>query len=212
MMSKEQSTADGDQNNVDDNNSGDSKGKVAYESYDKVVRDNRKLQSRLKELESSLGENLKRLDDFEKAELEKQGKKDELIEKLKKELDDKAAKLKEKDSAFAYRSLTEQIKNEAEKMGCVSSTKLLKLINKDDLVGIKLDSNYSADKEAIKRMLDKAKEDHADIALFGIKQTSVNDVVPGAQSAKRIGKDDLKNLSMDQLKELHRKQSEKERG
>jgi phage antirepressor YoqD-like protein len=211
-MKEERSNADGDLNRVDDDASGDSKGKVAFESYDRVVRDNKKLQSRLKELESALGDSVKKIDEFEKTELEKQGRKDELIDKLKKELNERDSKLKESHTTFAYRALTEQIKGEAEKMGCVNADKLLKLIGQEDLAGIKIDSKYNADREAIKNMLERAKEEHSDIGLFGIKTTKINDVVPGSQSQKIIGKDDLKNLSIEQLKELHKKQSIKERG
>lgn len=211
-MEKEQSHADGNQSQVDDNTSGGSKGdnKVSFESYDRVVRDNKKLQARFKEVEQTLNEKLKLIDDFEKGELESQGKKDELIAKLKKELGDKDAQLKEKTNTFAYERLKDQIRAEAVKAGCVNPEKLFKLLDPSDLRGIKLNDRFSADENEIKSLVDKAKEDHSDIGLFGAISKRPNDVIPNSQTQKVIGKDDLKNLSVEQLKNLHREKVNKE--
>jgi len=211
-MENETSHVDDGQKNVDDKKSGDSKDKVAFESYDRVVRDNRKLQARLKEMEAAIAQSSEKIEDYQRSELESQGKKDELIENLKKEIALKSKELKESRATFAYKRLKDQISSEASKAGCVNTEKLIRLISPDDLRGIRIGDNFDADAEEIKALVERAKQEHSDIGLFGRVGIKVNDVVPGEQGKKYVGKDDLSSLSMEELKKLHKIQATKERG
>lgn len=93
----------------------------------------RKAVSREKRLKAELAEMQDRMSAIENSKLEAEGKKDELIEKLRKSLSDKDKQLKSTVGNFAYSSVRAQLASQAASMGCVDSNALSKLVDLDSL-------------------------------------------------------------------------------
>lgn len=162
---------------------------VKYDTYSKVVGHNKKLQSRLEELES-------RIMQTEQQKLEAEGKKDELIESLRSQLGEREEKLKDVTSTFAYRSVTEQVRAEAAKLGCVDSSALVKLL---DLGEVDIDSEtFSANSEQIQGLLEQSKQKYP--YLFGKPAPKFAEGVPSSNQKFEV---DTSKMSAAELHQFY---------
>lgn len=161
---------------------------VKYETYQRTLSEAKKAKARLAELEAKTSL-------LEQEKLEGEGKKDELIAKLKERVSDVEKKYKEGVGNFAYQSLQSQIQSEATKLGCVDVDALTRLV---DLDVLDVDeSTFRADSEQVRDLVESAKRDRP--YLFSKKGPAIGPHIPNTTHAPSP-ENDLKKLSTEELK------------
>lgn len=95
------------------------------------------------------------LEEFEKSRLQSEGKKDELIERLKKEAFEKEARLKKATEQFAYQVIASKVSEQALQAGCQDTDAFLKLA---DVNQLEVDDNLNVDIESIKLMISEVQK------------------------------------------------------
>ena len=159
---------------------------VKYETYKRTVAEAKKMREQL-EAERA------RSTELEQAKLAAEGKKDELLESYKKQLQEKDAKLKETYGNFAYASVKAQIVEQAAQMGCIDTAKLMKHVDFDSL-DID-DQTYLVDGNQLKHSLDSLKNEMP--YFFDQKKFKTASHVPNVSSID--AKEDVSKLTNDQI-------------
>ncbi len=167
----------------------DGKQSVQYDTYRRTVGDVKKWKGKFDELET-------KFTDLEQRELERDGKKDELIEQLRKSKNELTTKLSSAVGNFARGKAHDFIVDEAVKMGCVSP-KLLKKIVEDELQTLDYDDEFNPDKDQVKRMLEKIKNEEP--ILFQKAGPKLNSHIPFTGNSFERPKTDLKQTSTKDL-------------
>ena len=179
---------------------------VSYESYSKVVGANKGFQELNKKLHSQLEEANERLKQHEQTIAEKEGRKDDVIEALRKENAEIKEKLTGTTKTYAGSVIKGQLKAEAIKHGCVNPDKLIKLLGTDELNGIDINDDFTINADDLERVITKAKEEHSDIGLFGTKKVNVHDInnptTPNSKekTMQEMSKSELEDLARATLK------------
>jgi len=132
------------------------KNQVSFDSYQKLLKEKKALQTRFSTLEETV-QNLT----LEKNQAE--GNKDEAITSLKKQNDELKGKLDKTTKSFAWTTLTGQIKQEAAKQGCKHPEKLIRLMDDDDLRSIEIGDNFFIDPANVKPVIEKYKKDWSEL-------------------------------------------------
>lgn len=176
------------------------KDSVAYETYRRVVGNEKKLKSEL----SVLREEVER---FRQEKLQAEGNNTEVIESLRKQNKELDEKLKKTTNNFGWKIVSSEIKSVAAKEGCTNPDKLLKLIDDEDYKTLPVGDDFSVDTDAIKALIEKAKVQNADIGLFKTTKAAPVDGVPNSRPQK-IDKVDLNKLSAADLKALYKQTRE----
>ena len=166
--------------------------KVAYASFKRAVDEKKRFQAELNKVQDKL-----KLHEQDKAQNE--GRKDDVINELRKELGETKKSLETKDKSYAYNVLSGQIKTEALKQGCVNPEKLIRLLDPSELKGIEVDEDFFVNTDDLQRLIGKAKEEHSDIGLFKNKHVNINDVTPSMIPNKSTNE-----MSSSELKEYAR--------
>lgn len=174
----------------------DGKNTVQYESYRRAVGDGKKWKSKYDDIETKFTE-------LQQKELERDGKKDELIEQLRKSNVDLSSKLNTAVGNFASSKAYDVIVDEAVKMGC-TSTKLLKKIVVDELKTLDYDDSFNPDADQVKAMLVKIKQDEP--VLFQKAGPRINPHIPvtnvnynsSGKSYSQMSKEELEAEAMKQ--------------
>lgn len=196
MESESQKAGGGSQEKVSDKSGNNDS--VAYETYKKVLGEKKHTQSKLQEME----ERIKR---YEHDKLEAEGKKDDVISSLRKELEKRDQETKELKSNFAWNTIESQIKNEASAKGCVNPNKLIKLLSKEEINGIEVDDHFRVNTDDLGKLIDNAKKEHSDIGLFSEKKVNINDV-PGKQTDFKPKQKAYEDMTDEELEAELRKQ------
>jgi hypothetical protein len=152
---------------------------VAYSTYSKVM-------GTLKKRESELNEVRSRLESIELEKKQAEGNKDEVISTLREKLKEAQSSTDQLKHQYVWSSLEGQIKTEAVKHGCRNPDKLMKLLNEDDLKSIQVGNDFKVNQDDLNRLLEKAKKDNEDIALFQKKSVNINDVAPKMAQSKSV--------------------------
>lgn len=153
---------------------------VSYDSHRKLLSEKKKLQVQMEEMQS----HLQSLTD---EKLQADGKKDELIDSLKKKATTTEDKLKKAVSYFANRAVTGALREEAIKAGCVSVDDLIKL---SDLSLIDVTEDFEINVDQVKHLVEEAKKSRG--YLFQGKAPSVKTGTPSSKVEN--GATDWKNL------------------
>ncbi len=162
--------------------------KVSYETYKKTVASEKAAKARLKELES-------KLTDSENDKLTAEGKKDELIAKLKGDHEKLSKQHKDTLNSFVFSSLDAQVREEAVKLGCIDADAVGKLIDMSD---IEVDpKTFKADKEKLSEVLDELKKSKP--YLFNKAGPKLNSKLPGGKTPKQTDGKKLSDLSRDEI-------------
>lgn len=175
-MSDEKAVSDGPQTETSGSNeesspeviSDNRQDSVKYDTYKRTVGEAKKYKGLYNELNE-------KFTNLEQRQLEAEGKKDELIEALRREREDYKNKYQTAVGSYAYKSISSEIVNEAVKMGC-TNTKLLMKAVEDDLKTLDYDDNYNVDRDQIKNLLERTKQEHN--VLFDKPAPSVKDGTP----------------------------------
>lgn len=123
---------------------------VKYETYRRAVGDAKKYKSKVEELSEKLTL-------FEQSQLQSEGKKDELIEQLRKHNSELSTKYKGAVGSFARGKALDAIVDEAVKSGC-SSTSLLKKVALEQLDALNFDDEFNPDREQVKLMVEEIRK------------------------------------------------------
>lgn len=164
--------------------------KVAYTTYKKVLGEKKAVAEKVNNLEAELNK-------YKQAEMESTGKQSELIESLREQLNEKESALKKTNASFAWKAVSSNIKEAAVREGCVNPEKLIKLLDESDLKALEVGEDYKVNPDDLKRLIENAKKEHADIGLFKGSNFKVNDVTPKIVTAK---KKNINEMSVAELK------------
>lgn len=158
-----------------------------------VLDKNRELLGKNKNLSTQNKELQDKLAQIEQEKLSAEGKKDELIESLKKKVSDLESNTKN----LGWNMVSSQIAVEAAKRGCVNTNTLMKVIDFQN-ASINTD-DFSIAQDDVKTILDNAMKDHE--YLFKKNVTPPKDGGVG-NSTPTV---DLKKMTTEQLKDEYRK-------
>ena len=171
-----------------DSGKAESTGAVQYETHKRTVAKLKNWQQKAESLEE-------RLNSVEQDKLAAEGKKDELIENLRKSNLEKDQRLKSTLGNFAYSSLTNQLETQAVSAGCVDVKALSKLV---DLAGVSVDDEtFVADADQLKGLVDDAKRNMP--YLFSKPGPKINTRSPGGPGSVDSGGADYSKMSMDEI-------------
>jgi hypothetical protein len=173
------------------NPSGEAKSEVvSRETYLKVLNEKKRRDQELAQFKEKA----------EKLEMEKmqlEGNKDQLISELQKKLQAEAESRKKEKETFVWSTVNNQIIRKAEKLGCVDSKTLLKLLDKDDFSNLTVMDNYEIEEAALDNVLNTVKERYSNLNLFNTKKVNVNN--PTANYSSGPQPKTLKQLSDSEL-------------
>ena len=167
------------------------KDSVSYETHRKLLAEKKKIAEQF----NSLSEELNKL---KEEKLMAEGNKEELINSLKKSLEEERANRKKESAAYAYKTISAQVEREALKMGCVDTEALIRLA---DLTSLEVGDDFSLDKEQVRAMLEKTKEERS--WLFSKPAPNVQTGVPAKPDVSAKG---LSDLSLDEKVRMLSKQ------
>lgn len=149
---------------------------VSHDTYKKTVGEVKRLKEQLKEalvLKEKLAE-------LEQNEQMRQGKHEETIATLRKQLDDTKKSERAVFQKYAFKSLGEQVRVEAMKHGCVDPDALMKLA---DLSDVEIDAEtFEADKDRLAEIVAGVKT--AKPYLFNKSGPKINGKMPSGEKAE----------------------------
>jgi len=148
---EEQNGASGSPNETvsDDQQENTSQNSVNYLTHKRLLGQKKRQDEELDALRS-------KVESFEHSQLESEGKKDELINALRRQVAERDDRYKRDLGNLAYSTLQSQVKSEAASMGCVDNDALTKLL---DLQTLEVDQEtFRADKSEISNMLEDARQ------------------------------------------------------
>lgn len=166
--------------------------KVDYVSFKRAVDEKKRLQAEKEELAA-------KVKSYEEQKLESEGNKDQIIQNLRKELQETATQLKSVKTSTTWEKIENQIQSAALKSGCKNPEKLMLLLNSDDIKGLEVDDKVKIHPDDLNRLIDKAKEENE--FLFGGGHVRVSDGQPTGQIKQKT----LKDLTQDEKKALRSK-------
>jgi hypothetical protein len=164
---------------------------VKYETYlrkKKLAENERKARIQAEVERSDLQQRL----------LEAEGKKDEQIQYLKKQIDELSTEKKKLYGNFAYTSLNNQITAEASKLGCVDAEALVRLMDVDTFMDSLDTETFRANPDEIKMAIEKQKKKRA--YLFDKQGPKINTSNPNVEfnQKKRL----VADMSVDEQQRL----------
>lgn len=168
------------------------KDKVAYETYSKILGEKKRVAEENTRLKAEM-------DKLRHKELELSGKDKELVEALRKQLQDEQDSRKKERGAFAYTTLAAQLESAARGMGCVHPDLVMKTV---DLSEVQVNEDFTVNQDDLKRVLETTQTKYPE--LFKKKVEPPRDGVPGSGQQFTNGKVDLSKLSTEQLKAMAR--------
>jgi len=162
----------------------------AVKNPDAVLKKNRELLAKLKEKSEAEQKLKEQLEQIEQDKLAQSGKKDELIDSLRKQIRERDEKLKTVTQTFAFKTVDQQVLDAARDMGCTKPEMIKKLA---DLSGVTVSDDFSVDRDALKLALEKVKEDLPE--LFKKTPSAPRDGTPAAiMQTNEVGKMSIKEL------------------
>lgn len=164
------------------------KNSVAYESYSKVLNEKKKTQEKLNEVQT-------RLEEYEQAKLEAEGKLKEALDNQKKLTEKFKNDNVEIVKRVGSKAAKSQFTREAEKMGCIDVEAAFQLIDFSDL---EMDAEFEYDnKKLVEKLQSQAKTKSY---LYKKDFKLPNDLTPS--NGGKMPTKDLSELSENELKNL----------
>ena len=164
---------------------------VSYASYRKAVEEAKKAKQRAAELAETNKQ-------YELDKMQHEGQKDDVIQTLRKQLEEERTGRKKDKENYVWSSIDTQIKRKADKMGCKDSASLMRLIDIEDLSTLEVGDNYQVSDESLENLLgglqSKVKFD-----LFGGKTVNVNNPTGTTFTPPKKELKDMSAAELDQL-------------
>lgn len=176
---------------TDTSGESETKGTVAYDSYRKSVAAEKTARKRAQDLEAEL-------ESIRQKELEDKGNYQQLLEQYKNKNQELELSLKKERETYAWNTVTSAIRLEAQKAGCTSPDKLIKLLDKSDFEMLQSD-NGTIKADSLGSLMDKARKENA--FLFSQGSVKFNNVTP---------KSEIKSETKKSASEMSREEIEKE--
>lgn len=176
------------------------KGKVAYESFQKVLGEKKQTQEKLSSAEAELKA-------LREEKLQREGKSQELIDEYRKTIEKLSSDLKDTKNNYAWSTVKKEIRTEAEKHGCTDSEKLIRLMDNDDLKTLSenIGDDFSINKESLKNVIEKNKKDNFFLFSSAGKTFVTGNPNPKSPEPEKKQKD-LKEMTTDEIKSLYKQQ------
>ena len=173
-------------------------------SPEAVLKKNRELLAKLKTEQDRNRENAEKLEALEQEKLAQAGKKDELIDALKKQVKERDDKVKGLTQTFALKSVNAQVLDAARQMGCEKPDIVMKLA---DLSEVTVGEDFSVDQEALKLALGKVRDEVP--TLFKKTPAATREAVPGTMVE---GSKPLTQMTVKELSDLYTKKALSQKG
>lgn len=174
-----------------------------------VLAKNRELLGKQRELKDRLAELEAQKSLMEQSKLEAAGKKDELIESLRKTLRDEQDARKKERNSYAYSVVSSKVREEAAKQGCVDGSAFIKLLEKDDFNALEIGDNYNVNSDDLKRLVESKRDSLSFLFKKNVPPTS--DVAPGRVENYETKPRDAAELSDEELEAQIRRLDAEER-
>lgn len=190
VTSGDKGDAGGEPNDeIESPDAGGEKGdKVSLETYQKTLKQKKTSDARIKELESALAEK-------ENDKLSLEGKKDELLAKLKADNDRLSKEQKATLSNFVFASLENQVRAKAASLGCIDLDAIGKLV---DLSDIEVDSKtFKADEKEVASVIEGLKKSKP--YLFNKAGPKLNTKMPNGKIVESQGGKKLGDLTKEEI-------------
>lgn len=175
-----------------------------------VLAKNRELLAAQKKLKDELDQVRSQITLQEQDKLAAQGKKDELIESLRKSLRDEQEGRKAERNTYAYSVISARVKEEAAKQGCVNGDAFIKLLEKDDFNSLEIGDNYNVNSEDLKRLIE-AKKNNLNF-LFRKTVPPTSDLPPNYVDDLNDKPKDFSNMSVKELENMIVQMDAQEKG
>lgn len=169
---------------------------VKYESYRKVVGQNKKFKSELEKLQEQLSQ-------IQNEKLTAEGKKDELIQSLQEQANEYKSKYAKAIGSFAKTKAYDVITDEAVKMGC-QSVSLLKRAVEDRLDSLDYDDSFTPDRDQVKAIILEIKEQEP--VLFSKAGANIANHNINPSPTKQIKAKKLSEMTEEELLQHWKKQ------
>ena len=177
---------------TDTSGESETKGTVAYDSYRKSVAAEKTARKRAQDLEAEL-------ESIRQKELEDKGNYQQLLEQYKSKNQELESSLKKERDTYAWNTVTSAIRLEAQKAGCTSPDKLIKLLDKSDFEMLQTE-NGSINQKSLESLIAKVRKENEQ-PLFSMGSVKFNNVTP---------KSEIKNETRKSPSEMSREEIEKE--
>jgi hypothetical protein len=176
---------------VDKGSKAGGKDSVSHETYKKTVSEVKRLKDQLREAQGLKD----KLTELEQNEQMRQGKHEETIATLRADLE----KVKKSEKAvyqkYAFKSLSQQVREEATKQGCVDPEALMKLADVGD---VEIDAEtFEADKEKLVEIVSQVKT--ARPYLFNKSGPKVNGSLPSGDKVSDKKMLDFKKMTAGEI-------------
>lgn len=168
---------------------------VSWTSHKKLLAEKKRRDEQLAELQS-------KLDAFEQKKMEGEGKKDDVIASLRKQNEELSRSVKKKDAEYSWNVVSSQIKERAIQDGCTDASKLLRLMEQEDLNAVEVDESFRVNGKDLEVLMEKAKKENP--FLFKKATAPVSDLPPAnavQPGGKEVGKMSAEEI-MNQLREM----------
>ncbi len=119
-----------------------------------VLAKNKELLGKQRDLKERLAELEAQKSLMEQSKLESAGKKDELIESLRKTLKEEQDSRKVERNSYAYSVVSSKVREEAAKQGCLDTRSFIKLLEKDDFNTLEISDDYNVNGDDLKRLVE----------------------------------------------------------
>lgn len=146
---------------------------IAYDTYRKAVSQYKKASEKIAELETQLSA-------VAQEKMQAEGKKDELINALRKQTQELEAKYKQSQASYTWNVVGAQIKAELAARGVSNPEKALhyaKAVHRDDLATIQVGEDYTVERNDLQRFVDKFLNENQDMGF--VSRVKVKDLPPG---------------------------------
>lgn len=141
-----------------------------------VLSKNRELLGINKKLSTELSDLRDQLERHQEDKQISEGKKDDVISKLREEVRKLKNDLTETVDTYNWNTVESQIKTFATKEGCSDADKLIKLIDNSELSSLEVDSKFRVNQDDLASFVGKLKKDNA--FLFPETSANINDINP----------------------------------
>jgi hypothetical protein len=168
---------------------------VSYDTHRRLLGEKKKLQAEYGDMKS-------RLSELEENQLAGEGKKDELIESLRKRVGEYEKKYKDTVMTYAQTTIQDQVSVVASQMGCIDTSTLVAVAGLETL---EPDENFRVNADQVKMLLESEREKRP--YLFQKSAPAVSDGTPRNPNSGASDKLDLTKLSVTQRARLFAAQS-----
>ena len=174
--------------------------KTINPDLERALKDLHKYKAEARELASKAQQ-------LEQEKLMAEGKKDELISQLQKQLNETKQKQSEMQKTFAWDKVQGWLKTKAATSGVIDGGAVDKFVSLIDLKGrnpFRDDTTFQLEENVLSQVFEDAKKEMP--YFFGKPSPSVKDITPGG-GAIESGAMDFSKMTLDQLKEQAKKLS-----